>query len=228
MAARPGKRATLARRDTALVIEGFLRSGNTFAVAAFRIANGDRPHLGRHLHGAPHVLRAARLGVPALVLIRRPADAVASYLIRRPSLTASDALLEYVDFYSTCWPVRDSFVVGVFEQVVSDFGTVIDAINRRFGTTFRRYEPTPENEAAAFALVEEMNRLECAGEVVESHVGRPSAERERGKQAVLAMMREPRAAELLRRAEISFERYAALAEVEPRGDGMRSAGGSTT
>ncbi|HVL16537.1 MAG TPA: hypothetical protein VM387_01010, partial [Gemmatimonadales bacterium] len=44
-------------------------------------------------------------------------------------------------------------------------------------TSFRRYDPTPENEARAFRLVEEMNRLETGGEVVESLVGRPSAER---------------------------------------------------
>jgi hypothetical protein len=228
MAARSDKRATLARRDTALVIDGFLRSGNTFAVAAFRIANGDEPHLGRHLHGAPHILRAARLGVPALVLIRRPADAVASYLVRRPSLTANDALLEYIDFYSTCWPARDSFVVGLFDEVVSDFGSVIGAVNRRFGTSFRPYRATPESEAAAFALVEEMNRRECGGEVVESHVGRPSVDRERSREAVLALVGAPRAAELLRRADGWYERYAALAAAGPRADDTRSAGGSTT
>ena len=61
---RADKRATLARKDTALVMDGFLRSGNTFSVAAFQIANGSQLHLGRHLHGAPHLLRARRLGVP--------------------------------------------------------------------------------------------------------------------------------------------------------------------
>src|SRR6185503_18662977 len=99
MQLRAGKRCTLARRDTGIVIEGFLRSGNTFAVAAFRVANGADVHVGRHLHGAPHVLRAVRYGLPTLVLIRRPADAVASYLVRRPTLTPEDALLEYLDFY---------------------------------------------------------------------------------------------------------------------------------
>ena len=211
MALRADKRETLARRDTALVIEGFLRSGNTFSVAAFRIANGDDLHLGRHLHGAPHVLRAARLGVPAVVLIRTPADAVASYLVRRPTLTPNDALLEYVDFYRTCWRVRDDFVVGVFDDVVTDFGSVLRAVNRRFGTSFRPYEPTPANQAAAFALVEEMNRRECRGEVVESHVGRPSADRRERTEEILARVREPGSAKLLTRAEGWYQRYLARA-----------------
>jgi hypothetical protein len=210
MYARAGKRSTLARPATALVIEGFPRSGNTFSVAAFQIANGRQPHLGRHLHGAPHLLRAKRLGIPAIALVRAPEDAVPSYLIRREGLHAEDALTEYIDFYRTAWPARDAYVVGLFDDVTRNFGSVIDRVNRRFGTTFARYEASPENEAAAFALVEEMNRLECRGEVVESQVGRPSAERNARKAEIAASLERPRAARLLRRAQDLYRQYVGL------------------
>ncbi|WP_151084737.1 hypothetical protein [Nocardioides cynanchi] len=211
MYARRDKRCTLARKDTALVIEGFPRSGNTFAVAAFQIANDRRTHLGRHLHGAPHLLRAARLGVPAIALVRAPEDAIPSYLIRRSGLHAEDALVEYLDFYRTAWAARDDFVVGLFADVTGSFGTVIDRVNQRFGTSFERYESTPDNEAAAFELVEEMNRLECRGEIVESHVGRPSAERDERKIEVAASLGRPGAQRLLGRAQDLYQQYAALA-----------------
>lgn len=212
MLARGGKRATLARRDTAIVIDGFLRSGNTFSVAAFAVSNGPDLHVGRHLHGAPHVLRAVRLGLPTIVLIRAPRDAVASYLVRRPTLTPDDALIEYLDFYRTAWRVRHGFVVGLFDQVVSDFGAVMRQVNLRFGTSFVPYEPTEANEHAAFDLVEEMNRLECEGQLVESHVGRPSTERDQGKRQIHTMLQHPRTAERLRRAQGAYDRYAALAK----------------
>ena len=211
MRLRPEKRATLARRDTAIVIEGFLRSGNTFSVAAFQIANGRHLHVGRHLHGAPHVLRAVRLGVPTVVLVRQPRDAVLSYLIRRDTLTPDDALLEYLDFYRTAWPARDGFVVGLFDLVTRDFGAVIARVNARFGTSFRQYDPTPENEAQAFRLVEEMNRLETGGAVVESLVGRPSEERAHRKQELRALLERPRTVRRLREAEAMYDRYAELA-----------------
>lgn len=207
MLARPGKKATLARPDTAIVIEGFLRSGNTFSVAAFHIANGMSVHVGRHLHGAPHVLRAVRMGLPTVVLIREPREAVLSYLVRRDTLTPYDALLEYLDFYRTAWPVRDGFVVGLFESVTNDFGAVLDRVNARFCTSFARFEPTPENEARAFHLVEEMNRLETGGQVVESLVGRPSAERARRKDDLRALLDRPRTATKLREAERLYDRY---------------------
>lgn len=219
MAARPEKRATLARPRTGLVMDGFLRSGNTFSAAAFVVSNGADIHVGRHLHGAPHLLRARRLGVPAVALIREPRGAVLSYLIRRDTLTPTGALQEYADFYRTAWRARDGFVVGLFDVVVSDFGLVIDAVNARFGTTFARYEPTPENDAACFKLVEAMNRLECRGDVVETHVGRPSGEREARKDEIAGLLDRPRVRARLAAAEELYGSYLRLAreqQPEPR------------
>jgi hypothetical protein len=210
MLVRPAKRETLARRSTAIVIDGFLRSGNTYSVAAFRVANGPGLHVAHHLHGGAHVLRAVRLGLPTVVLIRAPADAVSSYLVRRPTLTPDDALLEYLDFYRTAWPAREGFVVAPFELVVSDFGAVTDRVNERFGTSLARFDGEPESEQAAVALVEEMNRRECGGDLVESHVGRPSAEREADKEAVRRRMQRPRTRRLLLRAEQVHRDYLAL------------------
>lgn len=218
---RASKRITLARRDTAIVIDGFLRSGNTFSVAAFMISNGTQAHIGRHLHGAPHILRAVRLNLPTVVLIRRPADAVSSYLVRRSTLTPDDALVEYLDFYRTAWQARDGFVVGLFDQVVNDFGSVIETVNRRYGTSFVPYESTKENEADAFALVEQMNRLECRGAVVETHVGRPSAQRAQHKADIQAQLQRPRTVALLRQADDVYNRYASW-EAQSQHDRFRS------
>ena len=215
MRVRPEKYATVARPGTAIVIEGFMRSGNTFSVAAFEVANGPA-HVGRHMHGAPHVLRAVRLGIPAIVLIRPPRDAVLSYVVRRDTLSPHHALIEYLDFYRTAWPVRDGFVVGLFDRVISDFGGVIDEVNARFGTSFRRFEHTPENEARAFRLVEELDRLDSDGEVRETHVGRPSAARTRRKDELRALLDRPATAAKLREAELLHQRYAALAAERSR------------
>lgn len=209
MYARASKRATLARPGTAVVIEGFLRSGNTFSVAAFAVANGDDLHVGRHLHGAQHVVRAVRLGLPTVVLIRRPRDAVLSYLVRRPTLTPYDGLVEYLGFYRTAWPVRDGFVVALFDDVVEDFGTVLTRTNKRFGTSFVPYEPTAENQETTFARVEDLNRRECRGEVVETHVGRPSPQREQRKVELAGLLGHPRTVARLREAEALYAQYEA-------------------
>jgi hypothetical protein len=207
MYARPSRRATLVTRNSAIVIEGFPRSGNTFSAAAFALSNPAAGHVGRHLHAPGHVLRGVRLGVPTVVLIRPPRDAILSEVVRRAALTPHDAVLEYLDFYRTAWPVRDGFVTASFHQVITDFGAVLDHVNAKFGTSFARYEHTPANQAAAFELVEQMNRLEFHGELVETHTGRPSHEREMRKAAVRAELDHPRTASQLRRADELYAAY---------------------
>ena len=72
IALRPAKRADLARPTSSIV-----------SVAAFTVSNGSGHHIGRHLHSAAHVHRAIRFGLPTIVLIREPADAIVSYLFER-------------------------------------------------------------------------------------------------------------------------------------------------
>ena len=210
MQTRPGKRATLARSDTALVIEGFPARATPSASPPSR-SRTDRSRTSAGI-STEHRTCCGPSGsaYPPSPWCERREDAVPSYLIRRAGLHAEDALVEYLDFYRTAWPARDAFVVGLFDDVVGDFGAVIDRVNRRFGTAFARYEATPENEAAAFELVEEMNRLESGGEVVETHVGRPSAERNARKAEIAASLERPRAARLLHEAQQLFAQYVAL------------------
>src|SRR5215211_6607259 len=79
--------ARIVTPDTQLVIEGFPRSGNSFARRAFVMAQSDtqiKHHIAHHLHVPAQVVRAARWQIPTLVLIRRPKDAVLSLVLRDP------------------------------------------------------------------------------------------------------------------------------------------------
>lgn len=176
--------------DTELVIEGFQRSGNTFAVAAFQLAQHRQTRAAHHLHAAAQVIAAARMGVPILLLIRDPDEAVLSHLLREPSITLKQGLANWVRFYERVLPYRDRVVVGEFGLVTSDFGAVIAEINRRFGTTFHRFEHTKANVTACFDLIEEWNRQRF-GTIVESHVARPSAQRDQLKRALREGVDDP-------------------------------------
>jgi hypothetical protein len=142
-------------------------------------------------------------------LIREPAGTVLSQVIRRPKLTIRDALLDYISFYEATWPLRDEYVVGNFPLVTSDFGAVIDAVNERFKTCFNRYEHTPENEAATFALVEELNRKESFGALVETKVARPSPVREQLKKELATELEESEILPVLRHAQAIYDSFIA-------------------
>jgi hypothetical protein len=207
----------LAQGHSTLVIEGYPRSANTFALAAFVLANQSNlyvgyHHIGHHLHTAAAVKRAVRLGRPTIVLVRDPRDAASSYVIREAKVDVVAALREYVTFHRHVWPLRDAVVIAPFEVVTTDFGRVIDAVNARFDTSFKRYEDTADNRAIVFSRVEQYNRRESKGAVVESTVARPSDDREQLRRRLMCQFERPAVTRLLATAQDLHTRYRAEAQ----------------
>jgi hypothetical protein len=194
--------------QTRLVIEGFPRSGNSFARRAFIMAQDDpeiKNHIAHHLHVPAQVVRAARLRVPSLVLIRWPRDAVSSLVIRDP-ISVDQALRYYVSFYETAERYRDSYVLGPFEEVTTDFGRVIERVNDKFGTTFSLFRHDEENVGRLFAGMETQARKQYGEELWERKVQRPSGVRERIKREIEYDLENPKRKGLIARAEAVYDR----------------------
>jgi len=206
--ARPKTRQITVSKDTEIVIEGFPRSANTFAVAAFTFAQGRPVKIARHLHAPAQVIAAVRRGIPCIVLIRNPRDAVLSLLVRAPRVSAEQALKDYIRFYRSIAPYRDKFVVGRFEEVTTDFGELIRRVNARFGTNFKPFEYTEESLQKVFQIVEEMDKQDTGlSEVKEETVARPSAYREKLKKMAEAKLDTPKARKLLLEAEEVYRMF---------------------
>ena len=194
---------------TRLIIEGFPRSANTFAVVAFQQAQPEDVRLAHHLHMPAQVLQAVRWQIPALVLIRRPEDAVTSLVIRNPQ-SVDQALRHYTTFYETVAGYRDSFVLGLFEEVVGDYGKVVRRVNDRFGTGFSEFVHTEEEVRKVFARIEEIDRTKYKGTVWESKVPRPSATRQGMKREVRYWSEDAGRRALISRAEAIYEHLTGL------------------
>ena len=61
-----GKTSTIVSKRTALVVEGFPRSANTFVSALVVLKVGDRYVIARHHHAEAQITLAVRLGKPVL------------------------------------------------------------------------------------------------------------------------------------------------------------------
>jgi hypothetical protein len=186
---RPKIRKCIVHDDTDLVIEGFPRSANTYAVAAFRCANGPGPVLADHLHAASSVREGVRRGIPVVVVLRDPVDASVS-LIQRQPVRPRTALTAYVRFCTRIRPVLDRVVVSDFTTTTQDFGATLAEVNRRFGTSFSPYEHTEANETWCRDFVIAADRAD-QGELRESTVALPQASRREQRQPIVdAVVRE--------------------------------------
>lgn len=203
--ARPRYRDLLTSSKTRLVIEGFPRSGNTFTVFAFRYAQPRDVHVAHHLHAPAQIMRASRLGIPALVLIREPVEAVLSLMLRDPRFSADSALRYYVSFYETVARYRDGYVLGSFEEVVQDYGTVIERVNSKFGTDFRPFEHTEENVARIFSLIEEAHRAKRRDTVVQEQIAIPSEAKSKLKAELKGKLWSPELGPLTERARGAYK-----------------------
>jgi hypothetical protein len=191
---------------TDVVIESFPRCASSFAVAAFRLAQEPRPmRIANHTHMPAQVLVAARRGVPALVLTREPQAAVLSHVIHSPSVSIAASLRGYVRFHESLLGIRDRFVVGTFDEVIADFGTVIDRLNARFGTSFGRFEHSEANLARLNREIESDYRARAAtDEELERIIPRPSESRSAMKERLGEEYRRA-SATLRARADELFE-----------------------
>jgi hypothetical protein len=153
-AARLSGHGKVLTSDTEVVIEGYPRSGNSFAVAAFEQAQQRATRIAHHTHTPAHVIAAIRAGIPAVVLIRDPEDACVEFAMMKQFLSLHQALRGYVRFYKPLHLYKDEFVVGAFREVTTDFGTVMKRVNARFGTNFIPFEHTEENRQACLDAID--------------------------------------------------------------------------
>jgi hypothetical protein len=194
--------------DKLVVIEGFPRSGNSFARRAFIMAQGetfDVTRIAHHLHVPAQVVRASRWRIPTLVLIRRPKDAVLSLVIRDP-ISVDQALRYYVSFYETAEKYRDAYVLGLFEEVTGDFGRVIERLNDKFGTTFSVFRHDEENVNKLFAGMETQAKKLYGEKLWERKVQRPAAMREKIKDDIQYDLPNAKRKRLIARAEAVYDR----------------------
>ncbi|BAU63905.1 hypothetical protein STA3757_12740 [Stanieria sp. NIES-3757] len=146
-------------QSTEIVIEGFPRSGNSFFVGAFELAQNHSVKIAHHLHAPAQLIMAARKNIPAILLIRNPIDAVMSMkamdlelsYIRPPINQKLTSLMKsYIDFYKTLIPYSDHYIISLFEVTTNDFSSVIDKVNNKFQTNFQAFNFNKKNTQEIF------------------------------------------------------------------------------
>lgn len=199
-------------RDKELVLEGFPRSGNSFAYAAFVTAQKRPVRVAHHLHAPAQVILSARWNIPTLVIVRNPLDAVTSFLIRHPEIIARQSLRAWIRYHRRLESYQQHFVVATFSQIIGDFGSVIGRLNERFGKSFLPFHHSDDHVAECFRFIEAQNAHQSnGGSVNEKSVARPSSARLTKKKMLLQTMQRIELGSLREEAGDLFERYSLLA-----------------
>lgn len=177
---------------TELVIEGFPRSGNTFAAKAFAFSQPRPVVVASHVHLPAQVKLATRRRVPTMVLLRDPHDAAVSMAIADPHHRVEHLVRYWIHYHRQIRPLLGELLLVTFDEATTDFGPVIDRLNTRFGTSFARFDHTPDNVARVFAVIDD-KQLEVHGRArYREAVARPDASRAEARARLSARLAEPR------------------------------------
>lgn len=200
---REGPKKRLVRRSTQLVIEGYWRCGNHFATYAFMVAQGGQAEVAHHFHAPAQLMLAARWGVPAVLLIREPVEAVASATVFLETEDPRPLLVFYNTFHQCLADYVDRLVVSDFPVTVGDFGAVIEAVNAKFHTNYQPFDSTPEQLAEVDRRIREEHEQNMGA--VASTLPLPSAAKTQLKRKVLEQLELPECAKLLAEARRHYE-----------------------
>jgi hypothetical protein len=176
-AANPTMRIARVSSATRLVMDGFPRSGNSYARAAFLHSNGTGIQISTHGHSHRFVQLGVKRKIPVIVLIREPRAALASAMQYQPEVAPELVVRAYLRYYRHVLPLVDDVLVAPFEQVTRDFGGVIRACNARFGSEFVPFEATEQAQAAVAAHIDQGTRNAVEPERFDAVVPRPTGAR---------------------------------------------------
>lgn len=198
----PRYRKLAVNSETEIVIEGYPRCANTFSVVAFTQSQPREVKVAHHIHSVAQIRRGVQLGIPTVVLLRNPEDAILSLAIRLGHKSPAWATAEYVDFHQGVDELGDSVLLVDFEEITSDFGAVIRRINERFGTEFSEFEHTDENIARCYEVIDSFEKCDASGgKLRATHVARPSTARHREKESLAALLASEELVPTLKEAE---------------------------
>lgn len=165
--------------ETLLTIEGFPRSANTFAVDMLSTVNPaiNLLNLAHHTHDKRNLQLAVALEKPCICLIRKPEDAILSYVIYS-KLTVDVAYQKYVEFYQSLLPMISSMVIADFDVVTSDFNYVIKRLNEKFHLNLNESSNLTTDAEIAKCKDEERAKISRTAEEYVRTVGTPNQKRE--------------------------------------------------
>lgn len=145
-----------------ICIEGFPRSGNSFFVATFQQWNPEVT-IAHHSHLASNAKYYVKHNKPTVILIREPAEAIASAVAwdgKDARIVAGVGLISYLSFYHSLNKFRQKILFLDFHEAVNQPDKCVEKINQRFGTNFCANEFTKEENTRLQNVVAQQDNFE--------------------------------------------------------------------
>lgn len=191
-----------------ICIEGFPRSGNSFFVAVLQQWN-PKITIAHHTHLASNAKFYANRDKPTVILIRQPAEAIASAIAwdgKDALIVPAVGLISYLGFYRSLKKFRGKILLLDFYEAVNQPDKCIEKINRYFDKNFCVNEFTLEENQRIQHLLTRHDRHVNRSELSSSL---PNKKKSELKMAIIPKITSH---PLFARAQMLYQEYKAIAQ----------------
>ncbi|SDK33647.1 hypothetical protein SAMN05421823_102488 [Catalinimonas alkaloidigena] len=177
------------RKD--ICIEGYPRSANTYTVLLVE-KYADRPlEIGHHLHLAAQLKRAIHYDIPAVLLIRKPQDAITSLLLRERAVSIENAIKWYIYFHKGLRIYKDRLIIWEFNELINDPASHLKMLQQRVKNF--SIEVGEIDSEAIFQEIDQLDRITKEKEVSANEFNlinsRPGKGKKQKKEQLLAELK---------------------------------------
>jgi hypothetical protein len=128
------KNGLVAHKNTDIVIEGFPRSGNTFAAAYFALMQqkaGLNVKIAHHIHTIGQLKVTRKYNIPNIILLRNPEQSIKSLIIRHPEYNFHDACYIWKSYHKYLINNIRYFNIIEFEEFIKNPHDILSEVIRR-------------------------------------------------------------------------------------------------
>lgn len=130
------RNSTTVKKNSDIVIEGFVRSSNTYFETNFRLSNPSLK-IAHHNHQISQLYFANKFNKKIVFLIREPIDSIISaYIYWAKSTHPNKILNEWIKYHRNVINLNLNINVYSFLQVTTDYNSIITDLNKKTNSNF--------------------------------------------------------------------------------------------
>ncbi|MCG7899546.1 MAG: hypothetical protein JAY85_13955 [Candidatus Thiodiazotropha weberae] len=179
------KNISITTGNTDIVIEGFPRSANTYVAASIMVLNGDKLNIARHVHGSAQLILGIEKGIPAVLLIRNPVDAIASLKLRSPYLPSRVIIQNYIEFHKQLESYIDKLILIDFKDATNNIVSIVEYLDDYYNLSLKIPNKLQSYKNEINSMVDKMDMLDRSQKNINDFtVGRPNDTRKKASHLI--------------------------------------------
>ena len=205
------KRKELAiKKDMDLCVEGYPRSANTYSVLLIE-KYANRPlGIAHHLHMPSQIKMASSWGIPSVLLIRKPMQAIPSLILREKGVSHWNAVNWYNLFHEELVDQKDKLIIWDFEELINNPLKCLQELDRRTGILQMDKSLARIENEDIFQEIDRLDKETKEGQDLSLVNSRPNKQKSMAKKVVRnELLENPRYQKMIKKSEDLYEFFTA-------------------